>query len=360
MIATATVQSGNLFAIRPLPQTRATANPIPRIIGEQISRGIIEISRGLLNELPDSVQWDDINSGSEWVLPQFGSKQEQRRKISGDAIKLWDDNFIESDEEIQGHVVSIFGNCLISGYVDGNVVVVFGDLEIDETAEISGKAISILGRLDRSPEADVGSVLVIDPFGFGGIDNFRDWLLGGPQTLLLLMILFVINYLLLVVLVLLIPERRFLNAEHTLATRASRVLGFGLIIAILGPVGLLVLSAVLVITVIGIPLALLLILAAFLLGICSLAVVSVLVGRHVARVFSLNLIRLPVLALVGMTVLFLPCGIGVLVSLVPAVSTLGMVVGFCGIGIISIANILGLGAITISRLGSLPTDSSQE
>jgi len=331
---------------------------LPENLGERISRGIVEISRSLLDELPDTLQLEGMADKFEWSAPQLGRQREQRRVISGDAIKFWDNVFVDEDERVAGHVVSIFGSSTVSGAVDGNVIVVFGDMEIDDTAEISGKAVAVLGRLDRSPDAEIGSVLVIDPFGFEGLGFFDDWRTSGPLTVAIHAAGFVVDCLLLAFLLALLPASRLTNAERTLLSRPAGSFGTGLGAVLLGPIALLVVCSVLIITVLGIPVALLLILAVLLLAILAVAIVSIPLGRRLCQLMSLSCERPLTLALIGFTVLYLPVGLGVLLSVLPALSTLGTVLKLCGVGVLAVAGMFGLGAILISRLGTRAVDET--
>jgi len=76
------------------------------------------------------------------------------KDIGGDIVKFGD-IVIADDERVSGDVVSIGGNIIVKGQVDGDVVSVFGDIDLGEDAYIRGDAAAPLGSIDRASGATV-------------------------------------------------------------------------------------------------------------------------------------------------------------------------------------------------------------
>jgi uncharacterized RDD family membrane protein YckC len=78
--------------------------------------------------------------------------------IPGNAVAVFGGMTV--DGSVDGNSVSVFGASRIEGTVHGNVVVVFGTLRLGPNAHIDGNAVLVGGGLDRDPGAYVGGGVI--------------------------------------------------------------------------------------------------------------------------------------------------------------------------------------------------------
>jgi len=167
------------------------------------------------------------------------------------------------DGTVDGNAVSVMGLNTVNGTVYGNAVAVLSDLKLGPNAHISGNAVSVGGQVIKDPTAVVDGNIV--PVNIGGISVTGDgtassfWKHGlrlgrplaiGPHLHLLWYanLCFAAFYL---ILVLLFPSG-ITKCGNTLARRP----GTTLLSCFLAMLGLPVLAILLIVTVIGIPVAL--------------------------------------------------------------------------------------------------------
>ncbi|HDP98235.1 MAG TPA: hypothetical protein ENN22_03510, partial [bacterium] len=112
-----------------------------------------------------------------------------RRKKGDDIVRFWGDVTIEPDEMIRGSVVALRGNVHIKGEIDGDIVAIFGDIELDSLAQVDGDVVSVGGKIYRQAGVTISGDMVQTSFtgvkvdsddqhvsvGFGGVRV-------GPQT----------------------------------------------------------------------------------------------------------------------------------------------------------------------------------
>ncbi len=83
-----------------------------------------------------------------------------RSKRKSDIFRFWGNVTIEEDEVISGSVVVMKGKALIRGEVDGEVVSIFGDVELDSLGYVSGDVVSVGGKIYRDRGSFVGGDVV--------------------------------------------------------------------------------------------------------------------------------------------------------------------------------------------------------
>jgi hypothetical protein len=325
---------------------------IPEDLGEQISKGISSLTEVILNELPDTISW----SGEAEAWPEVFKAPERRptrRVLGGGAVKIWDDILIRDDEEVRGNVVSVFGDAVVQGVVEGDVIVVLGDLEVSETAEITGQIVTILGRLDQAEEAQIsGGVVVLDPYVAREIGGLRDLFAGGWVAFLAKQMIFLLVAFLVVFLIVIFPSDRQDVIQSALTQNPGACFGYGVLVALLGHIGLALLSVLLVLTVIGIPLAVVLAFGVILLGLLSVAVVALQVGRRVVQVLNLSWQQDWLVTLLGLFVLHALNLIGGLIGFWSLLGPLALLFGILGLGVKLLAYFFGFGALVVSRFGT--------
>ena len=322
---------------------------IPENLDEHLSEGLNVLSKIILSELPDSLE---IGGNIKDIdFRPFGRK-EKRKVHTGNLVRVGDPLQVTAREDIRGHVVSVFGNAEVSGRVEGNVVVIFGDLQLGEKAQVTGKVVTVGGRLAQDPDAQVADVVVVDPWSRLGVEGPDDLFQPGLTRFLLGQGEFLVTALLAVLAVVFAPTVRLDRSLNALRRRPLPSLLAGL----LGSLGLhmvaLLAMAILVATVIGIPVALLVAVSLVLLSILAVSMVGLVVGRRLCLGMSGRCGVTWVQVLVGLLALHLVSFLGQLVGLWPSLSTLSTSLVLLGLGIKSGAYFLGLGALVISRFGA--------
>jgi hypothetical protein len=331
---------------------------IPPDLGDQLSRGISSITQAILAELPDTVTLappavGQSESRSWQRFFERPSRPQPRRVRKGSAVKLWDDLVVQPDEEIQGAAVAIFGDAIVSGHVLGDVVTIFGDAELTDTAEVDGQVV-VLGRLGQAETSRVDGDVVVMRVpsllrGAGGLEGLFSvgWLSFAARL---------VEYLLVALLVLLVlfilPVRRREMVQEALTTQPAASLGYGIGTALLGHLLLLIVAGVLILTVVGIPVAVLLLLAWVAIGLVALAAVAIEVGRRACGMLHLHWQQEWVLALFGLFWLHLLSFLASLVGLWSGLGALATFIGLLGVAIKLLAYCFGIGAILLSRLGT--------
>lgn len=191
----------------------------------------------------------------------------EMRIKSGDIMRVGSDITIEEDQEVQGDVLAIRGDVNVDGHVSGNVVSMGGDVRLSSTARVDGDVVCMGGKLHEEPGAVVGGqrVTALDPEGrrYGRrIHVTPDWDDHGASGRLV----FHLVLLLLVLALCAIAPGSTNAALASLRARPAASLGLGFLIWLLFVPSLIALAlvvAILCITIIGIPLALIALLGYF-------------------------------------------------------------------------------------------------
>lgn len=325
---------------------------IPEDLGEQISQGISSITQVILSELPDTLALS--RAGESWhrVL-NVGRTPAPRRVIGGDAVKIWNDIDIGADQDVRGNVVTLFGDATVEGRVDGDVVVIFGDLDLTEGAEVMGKVVTIFGRLDRDEGAVVHDTeFVLDPYLMSEFGGASELFAGGGLAFLARQFAFILVAFFVSLLVAIFPADRLTNVQLALTRQPASCLGYGVLVTVLGHIGLTILFGVLVLTVIGIPLALLLLLGIFFFGLLAIAVVSLEVGRWICRMFNMSVGQDWLVSMLGLLVLHAVSFLGGLIGLWQQAAPLALLLGILGVAVKLVVYCFGVGALIISRFGT--------
>ncbi len=320
---------------------------IPENLDSHLSEGLNTISKLILSELPDSLHVD-----KNWTWSGLTHAPPKPRKvIAGNVVKVGSDVLVSADEDVRGDVVVVLGNAEIAGHVQGDVVVVLGDLQVGEHAEIEGHTVAVGGSLDQDPDAKIGEVTVVDPLPGSGLEMGNligsGWLSFFFSQGLFLMVLILAG-----LASVMTPRARFEAITGSLRSGPLPAMGIGVLAALVGNLILVFLGLILVLTVIGLPLALLLGLASGLVSILAVAVVGAVVGQSFCRLLGRACAPSLLSVLVGMCVLHLASFLGSLLA-----ATLGspvplLILGSLGALVKILAYCLGLGALLRSRLGS--------
>ncbi len=213
----------------------------------------------------------------------------------------------QPDEDLfvpeRGHVgpdqvvrdVFVLGSVLIEGTVTGSVLVIGGEARLVKGARVREDVIALRGTLDIEEGVEVGEVAVLFGTLKRGDGPLRSCLACGGEekdeepwpelfeTLFGNLLGTVIGWLVGAVLLALVPHRvEVLRAE--MERRPVRNMGLGLV----GGLALLVTVATLILTLIGIPLAVALLFGSVVVGYLGSCVLPLAIGRHLLRERSEN------------------------------------------------------------------------
>lgn len=287
--------------------------------------------------------------------PAVGAKTIRRvihkNRSSNDQVRFAEDIHVESTDKVDGAAVAIFGDVLVDGSVNGdvtavggdvtingtvhgNVVAVFGDVTLGPKAVIEGDVTTVNGATHNDPAAAVGGKVSTETIGKRGAVSgpmhtwwrhgvSRGGLLGLGTGMFWLWMFSLVGLVFYALLGLVFPNG-IRRTGDILAQRPGAVV----LTAVLTMLALPILFVVLLITVIGIPVALLGLPVGIFIGVLfGKAAIYGLVGRAVAG----NKLPTAVAVLIGGLIF-------ILLYLVPIL----------GLGLSLLTSALGLGcAITV-------------
>nr|MDQ3035878.1 hypothetical protein [Myxococcota bacterium] len=291
------------------------------------------------------------------ALPQGPTPPASQAELR-DVVTFGGDAHVRSGQQVRD-VVTLGGDARIDGEAFGNVLTLGGDVDVQGV--VAGDVVSMGGDIDVAPGGRVrgridamgGDISVADAGGEHGsvqiavssegaraasVERSRDdddderdggahhWLGETLDAAMRHALLFLLGLLFMGV-----APARLRMLQGTIVKLPLRTLGAGF----LGVIAGLLLTIVLVITILGIPAAIVLVLALFLGGYLGLATMASVIGA-----------ALPLPALANRPVLQL--GVGVLILFV--VSRVPVIGGLLIFG----ATIGGLGAVILTRLGQKP------
>ncbi len=324
---------------------------IPENLDEQVKEGIESLTRIVLAQLPDTAAVD-LGMDWNWFSDQSESREIQRQISHGNVVKVWDDLVIDEDEDVRGNVIVVLGDTRIEGRIEGDVTVIMGDLELTPGSEIQGNVVMILGRVMEDGESVHGNLTIVDPLGAGHGFSLASISENGGLVFLIIQGLFILVVGIVLLGMAILPESRVLSVRAAILTEPASSLGVGFVVAMLGHLVVLLLMAMLVLTVIGIPLALLFALAMGIIWVVGTGAVALVLGEKITALLGIKAPNGWISVLTGMVALHLVSFLGAGLGALPGLSGLGSVLILLGIIIKTIAYLFGLGALLTSRLGT--------
>lgn len=268
-------------------------------------------------------------------------------------VRLFADAEVPAGQRIEGNVVAVFGSVTVRGQVAGDAVAVFGSVRLAPGAVVDGDAVAVGGALERDPTATVsGQSVAIEP-GFGQRPRLREGQAAGV-ILLVVLGLFALTVLLGLLWFPLAPDR-MLRVAVTATQRPFVSILMGVVA---GPLVFL-LGMLALITVVGIPIAILLPFAwMFVQSAGTSAALQVVGCRLLRRPLSASPIG-PYLAGALFVAVLIALGVTGTILLPDPLRSLGffllMVVVLLATGI----SLVGIGAVLLSRMGSQPRQVSR-
>jgi hypothetical protein len=327
--------------------------------------GTVKISideSGISVEGSANITTDKEDDPDDWV-EVYDWRGEYKEK-GLDIVKFGESVFVAKDELVRGDLVLFGGSAIIEGKVIGNVIVIGGGIRARSGAEIKGDAVVIGGDLEEDDDVLIHGERVIahDVFPTGGLVNiFRPW---GPEGRLLKFLILPVGLfiqLILAFLVLLFLRDRISRGHDHLSDNFLKSFGIGLLAAFIGVFALLVVMIPLFITIIGIPLALLMIVSCVGVFIIAWTIFAFALGRLVAQKLNIQSDSAFLFVFIGAVIINLPSIISLGISLLHLTILAPIAWMFSGLGwlVKGFAYLSGFGSLIQSRFGSKPLTGIQ-
>jgi hypothetical protein len=262
-------------------------------------------------------------------------------------VRLFSDADIARGERVEGDVVAVFGSVRVDGEVTGSVVAVFGSVDLRDEAVVRGDAVAVGGGLHEDPGARVsGDTVQVGflPLTLG--------LPGLPLVLTCIVLAWLVSLFFGWAAAALFPQR-LTRVAITSSHRTAASLAIGVVS---GPL-LLMTMLLLLVTVVGIPIAFFLPLvyvAVAYLG--QIAATYVLGCKLTRRPLGDGGIMRPLLA--GSLLVASVFGFGAILWETPGmVRTVALFFLMVGVLLVLGLSAIGTGAFILSRAGSRPRDA---
>ncbi len=257
-------------------------------------------------------------------------------------VRVFADVHVPAGTRVDGDVVAVFGSATIEGQVTGSVVAVFGSVKLLPGASVEQDAVAVGGVLDQTP----GTIVKGETVSIG----FLPLSFGAP-TLAVLLLTVVTGWLLSIfmawLLSLLFHERML-----RIGTTASRQSGASIFVGLLSAPMVVIAMLLLLVTVIGVPIAFLLPIAyALMVWTGQLAATYLLGCKLMRRRVGEGSVFTPIVLGSAFVALFFVAG-AVLSGPPGVVRTFALFFSLIGVLLVTGLSILGTGALLISRFGS--------
>lgn len=266
--------------------------------------------------------------------------------IGEDVIRIGNDVHVPEDQVVEGDAVAIMGDVRVDGYVEGDAVAVGGTLIVGPGGRIEGDGVSVGGSVQKEGGVIRGETVSV---GFGSWDSGPGFMMSsffsaGKRLLLLIMWLIVA----MVLGVILIAVVR--KPVDIVSDRARKDAFFSGLIGLLVLVLFVPVMVLLVVTIIGIPIAVLIPFVFAIMMLLGFTGVAIAAGGKFVPVTNGGAYKAMA---VGIIILYALMILGALLKMGPGpIHFAGSVIGFIGLAIVLVAVIVGLGAVITSRFGT--------
>ncbi len=307
-------------------------------------------------DLADLKDLENLKKMPRIKIPQA---QITPRTQTGEGIfRMGSDVVVGEDESIDGDVVALWGNVAIKGAVSGDAVSIGGDVEIYPTGVVEGNAVSVGGTVTKRSGAVVEGEKVSVGFFRGQPIRFSPFVItrtAVPATALFARILKILFLVFVGIVVVSVAPKQVNKVQ---AKIKENFLKAGLV-GFLAEILILPVFLLLVITIIGIPVALLvepiLILAALFLG---YAAVSLFIGEKIGEHTSLKPDTRIMAVVIGiLAVELVPLASRVIGVFGGVFSPLAFITALIGWLIAYVVITVGFGAAVLTRLGTRPREA---
>ncbi len=291
---------------------------------------------------------DSDTSGADF---DFDFKYEGEEH-SDDIVKVGESVFIPAGDVVAGDVVVFGGNAIIEGTVVGSVVVLGGEIRARGGSEIKGDIVSIGGTIQEDEDVVIRGEKIL----IGGVaSRIGDELNISARMLriLLFMMLLFVNLVLYFITMLFLRGRVIRASEH-LSFGLLKCFGAGVLTCVLVTFAMLIVMIPLIITIVGIPLAVILGMSWFGVVVIAGTVFVYALGRAIAaRMGSGDTGEFTRLA-IGLAVLTIPSLIAFVIDTVGGPMPLYFFLQAAALLVWFFGFLVGLGAIVLSRFGTRP------
>jgi hypothetical protein len=236
-------------------------------------------------------------------------------------IKIGSDVHIEKDTRVED-AVAVGGSVYVDGIVDGDAVAVGGTIHLGEDAIIHGDAVTIGGDIDKAEGSIIyGDIVDVGTFNFENIFEGKHFFGGHPSIPRGLKFIPLIGLIALALLIaVLIPTE--------LGTITNNIKNEPIIMFLYGLLGIILvvpLAIMLAISIIGIALIPLEILAVFLASLIGYLAVAIIIGKRLLRAFNKDNPAVILSAILGILILWF---IGLIPIFGCIVKVIAYIIGF--------------------------------
>jgi hypothetical protein len=264
-----------------------------------------------------------------------------------DVVRVFEDAEVPPGKRVDGDVVAVCGSVTVHGQVTGSAVAVLGTVTMDSTARVDGDVVAVGGTVDALPGSSIGGQSV--SVGFMPIAH------GMPATTFVLGSL-LLGWLLASLFLGWLLQLLFADRMTRAAVTAARRTGVSFLLGLVSAPLMVIACVLLLITVVGIPFALLLPIAY-----CLLTWAGQLAGSYVlgCKLLRRNPAERWSYAPLALGTLFIAAFFTVswaIASRGGFMPTAALFFGLVGSLILVGLTVIGTGAILVSRLGAQPAD----
>jgi hypothetical protein len=280
------------------------------------------------------------------------------RTQTGEGIfRMGSDVVVGEDESVDGDVVALWGNVTIKGAVSGDAVSIGGDVDVYPTGVVEGNAVSVGGSVTKQSGAVVEGEKISVGLFRGQSIRFPPFVMTRVTMPTVALFARILKILLLVLVGIVVVSVAPKQVNKVQAKIRQNFLKAGLV-GFLAEILVLPIFLLLVITIIGIPVALLaepiLILAALFLG---YAAVSLFIGEKIGEHTSLKPDTRIMTVVIGiLAVELIPLAARVIGMFGGLLSPLAFITALIGWLIAYVVITVGFGAAVLTRLGTRPKD----
>jgi len=270
-----------------------------------------------------------------------------------DIVKFGEDVYVKGDELVRGDIVVFGGDVEVAGKVVGNVVVMSGNADVLSGAEINGDVVVLGGTLEEEAEVLIhGERVMFKDFslpvqGFSQFFGSHARFFGFFFVPLQFFVSVVLSFL-----IILFLRDRVVKMQDHVQHGFLKSFGAGFLVVFVGTFVVCFLTIILLITLIGIPLAFVLVVSCLALFIIARTVFVYALGFKVNEKLKIQTANPFAIVLVGTAVLYVPALLGYGISVLPFGGPFGALLKLLGVMISIFAYLVGLGALFMSRFGS--------
>lgn len=289
----------------------------------------------------------DHDSDSTWTGSDFHAGPIIVKGNGSGIVRLFSDAEVGPGQTVDGDVVAVFGSVKVEGTVVGSAVAVFGSLDLSPQARIQGDAVAVGGGIREEPGANVqGQTVQVGflPFTLG--------LPGLPMVIMSIVIGWLITVFFGWAAAMLFPARL-----TRVAVTASRRTAASLVLGVFSGPLMLMAMLLLMVTVVGIPIAFFLPLAWFAVTYAGQIAATYVLGCKLTRRPLTSTTGIVGALAAGSLLVASVFGFGAILWETPgAIRTVALFFMLVGVLLVLGLSAIGAGAFMLSRAGSRPHD----